>query len=228
MISLQSYLLDPCGTTSIPYWKYKSIDVPPNMKIVHQREMTDDLLLDYNDEPYFRLYHDLKNIRQLTVHEVETVSGGASVSDFVQLINRSYTDLSVTAEQIESYRHTPVYRPDLWILLKKRGTQTILAGGIADYDEETGELILEWIQVLPPYRGCGYGQLVVNTLLSKMQNTAKFATVSGKVNNATNPERSYRKCGFIGTDIWRILTQKIETQLHETIKFQRKRNRGQT
>ena len=206
MISLQQYLLDPCGTTSIPYWKYKSIAVPPNMIIVHQREMTDDLLLDYNDEPYFRLYHNLKNIRQITVQEVEIVSSGVSVSEFVQLINRSYTDLSVTTEQIENYRRTPVYCPDLWILLKERNTQAILAGGIADYDEETGELILEWIQVLPPYRGRGYGQFVVNTLLSKMQNKAKFATVSGKINNLSNPERLYRKCGFVGTDIWHILT----------------------
>ena len=215
MVSLQSYLNDPCATTSIPYWKYKSIEVPPNMKIVHQREMTDDLLLDYNDEPYFRLYHDLKNIRQATAQDVEIVSGGASVSDFVQLINRSYTDLSVSAEQIENYRHTPVYRPDLWILLKERDTQTVLAGGIADYDEEIGELILEWIQVLPQYRMRGYGQIVVNTLLSKMQNTAKFATVSGKVNNATKPEYLYRKCGFVGTDIWHILTRK---QSHDFIR----------
>ena len=206
MISLQQYLLDPCGTTSIPYWKYKSIAVPQNMIIVHQREMTDDLLLDYNDEPYFRLYHNLKNIRQMTVQEVEIASSGVSVSEFVQLINRSYTDLSVTIEQIENYRRTPVYCPDLWILLKERNTQAILAGGIADYDEETGELILEWIQVLPPYRGRGYGQFVVNTLLSKMQNKAKFATVSGKINNLSNPERLYRKCGFVGTDIWHILT----------------------
>ncbi len=122
MISLQQYLLDSCGTISIPYWKYKSIAVPQNVKIVHQREMTDDLLLDYKDEPYFRLYHDLKNIRQMTVQEVEIVSSGVSVSEFVQLINRSYTDLSVTTEQMESYRHTPVYCPDLWILLKERNT----------------------------------------------------------------------------------------------------------
>lgn len=208
MISLQRYLLDPCGTTSIPYWKYKSIAVPQNMIIVHERDMTDDLLLDYNDEPYFRLYHNLKNIRQMTLQEVEIVSSEVSVSEFVQLINKSYTDLSVTTEQIESYRHTPVYCPDLWILLKDRNTQAILAGGIADYDEEAGELILEWIQVLPPYRGRGYGQFAVNTLLSKMQNKAKFATVSGKINNLSNPERLYRKCGFVGTDIWHILTPK--------------------
>lgn len=210
MISLQQYLLDPCGTTSIPYWKYTRIAVPTDMKIVHQREMTDGLLFDYNDEPYFRLYHDLKNIRQTTAQDVEIVSGGDSVSEFVQLINGSYTDLSVTAEQMESCRHTPVYCPDLWILLKEKNAQTILAGGIADYDEEIGELILEWIQVLPPYRGRGYGQFVVNTLLSKMQNKAKFATVSGKINNPSDPERLYRKCGFVGTDIWHILTPKTE------------------
>ena len=123
------------------------------MIIVHQREMTDDLLLDYNDEPYFRLYHNLKNIGQITVQEIEIVSSGVSVSEFVQLINRSYTDLSVTVtiEQMENYRHTPVYCHDLWILLKERNTQAILAGGIADYDKETGELTLERIQVLPPY-----------------------------------------------------------------------------
>lgn len=208
MITLQSYLTDPCGTASIPYWKYKRVAVPQNMKIVHQREMTDDLLLDYSDEPYFRLYHDLKNIRQVVVREAEIVPGGASVSEFVQLINGSYTDLSVTAEQMDSYRHTPVYCPDLWILLKGRGTQTVLAGGIADYDRQIGELILEWIQVMPAYRGRGYGQLIVNTLLSKMRDTARFATVSGKMNDPANPERLYRKCGFAGTDIWHILTKK--------------------
>ena len=106
MISLQQYLLDPCGTTSIPYWKYKSIAVPQNMMIVHQRELTDELLLDHRDEPYFRLYHDLKNVRQMTVQG------------------------------------------------------------------------------------------------------AKFATVSGKIRDPSDPERLYRKCGFVGTDIWHILTPK--------------------
>ena len=208
MVSLQRYLSDPCGTASIPYWKYKSIAVPPNTVIVHQREMNNDLLLDHHDEPYFRLYRDLKNIRQTAMPEVEVIPGSTLVSEFVQLINGSYTDLRVTPEQIESYRHTPVYCPDLWILLKEKRTQTILAGGIADYDQEIGESNLEWIQVLPPYRGKGYGQFVVNMLLSKMKNTAKFATVSGKINDPTNPERLYRKCGFTGTDVWHVLTPK--------------------
>ena len=211
MVLLESYLRDPCGTTSIPYWKYKRIPVPPGMKIVHQRDMTDDLLRDHSDEPYFRLYHDLKNVRRMTVPEAEIVSGGEPVSEFVRLINQSYTDLRVTAEQMESYRHTPVYCPELWVLLREKGTQTVLAGGIADYDRQIGESILEWIQVLPPYRGRGYGQVVVNTLLSKMQGKARFATVSGKVNDPTEPERLYRRCGFVGTDVWHVLTQKSES-----------------
>ena len=208
VLSLQSYLNDPCGTASIPYWKHKRIVVPENMKIVHERAISNGVFHGYIDEPYFRLYHDMKNIQQTTTREVEIVSIKSSVDEFVRLINASYSDLSVTAEQMESYQQTPVYCPDLWILLKEKETGTSLAGGIADYDKEVGELILEWIQVLPYYRRRGYGQLIVNNLLSKMQSAAKFATVSGKMNSPSNPERLYRRCGFTGGDIWHILTKK--------------------
>lgn len=208
MLSLESYLNDPCGTASIPYWKYKRIVVPGNMKIVHERDRSQDVFHDYNDEAYFRLYHDLKNIDPLTAKDAEMVTAESPVDDFVRLINASYRDISVTAEQMERYQQTPVYCPDLWILLKEKGTGTILAGGIADYDREVGELILEWIQVLPRYRRQGYGQLIVNCLLSKMQGIARFATVSGKMNNPSNPEGLYRKCGFTGNDVWHILTAK--------------------
>lgn len=92
--------------------------------------------------------------------------------------------------------------------VKRKKSDTVAAGGIADYDRETKELILEWIQVLPHYRRKGYGQLTVNSLLLKMQDIAEFATVSGKVNNPANPQELYRKCGFTGNDVWHILTQK--------------------
>lgn len=208
MLSLESYLNDPCGTASIPYWKYKRIVVPENMKIVHERDRSQNVFREYNDEAYFRLYHDLKNINPLMVKDAEMVTAESPVDDFVRLINASYRDICVTAEQMERYQQTPVYCPDLWILLKEKGTGTILAGGIADYDREVGELILEWIQVLPRHRRQGYGQLIVNWLLSKMQGIARFATVSGKMNNPSNPEGLYRKCGFTGNDVWHILTAK--------------------
>ena len=208
MLSLQSYLNDPCGTASIPWWKYKNTVVPENMKIVHERDISNGAFQDYSDEPYFRLYHDLRNIQQMRTSEVEIVSERSSVKEFVKLINASYSDLSVTTAQMENYQRTPVYCPDLWVLLRDKRTGTVLAGGIADYDREIGELILEWIQVLPNYRRRGCGQFIVNCLLSKMQSVAKFATVSGKINSLTNPEKLYRRCGFTGNDIWHILTKK--------------------
>ena len=208
MLALQNYLNDPCGTASLPYWKHKGIVVPDNMRIVHERDFSGDMLRDYSDEPYFRLYHDLQGIQTITAEGVEIISGASSIDEFVRLINASYDDLRVTVEQMEGYQRTPVYCPDLWLLLKEKQTGAVLAGGIADYDREIGELILEWIQVLPEYRRRGYGQLVVNCLLSKIQGAAKFATVSGKVNNPTNPEGLYRKCGFAGDDVWHVLTKR--------------------
>lgn len=207
MLSLQEYVNDPCGTLSIPYWKSKGLIVPENMKIIHDRDYFGGMLSDYNDEVYFRLFHNLKDIGQVNLPDMEIVSGVSDIDEFVRLINASYSDLSVTKEQMESYRKTPVYRSDLWILLREKNSDTVVAGGIADYDRETKELIIEWIQVLPDYRKKGYGQLVVKSLLSKMQNIAEFATVSGKVSNPTNPQGLYRKCGFTGNDVWHVLTQ---------------------
>lgn len=209
MLSLQKYSEDPCGMTSLPYWKQKGLVVPENMRIVHKRDYSAAAFDDYVDDPYFRLYHSLQNVKQTSAENVEILFGEPDVREFVRLINASYADLQVTVEQMERYRTTPVYASDLWLLLKEKATGVIVGGGIADYDEETGELILEWIQVLPAYRGRGFGQVIVNSLLTKMQGKAKFATVSGKVNNPTKPEMLYRKCGFVGNDIWHILTKKL-------------------
>ena len=207
MLLLEEYLNDPCGTASIPYWKQKDITIPEHMKIVHDRDYREDLYADYVDEPYFRLRHDMKQIGSAAMPGVEIIAGSPDTVAFVELINASYDDLSMTLEQLEGYRRTPVYRPELWLLLKERETGRVVAGGIADHDQEAGELILEWIQVHPAYRGRGYGQLVVNSLLLRTQGVARFATVSGRVKNPTEPERLYRRCGFTGQDIWHILTR---------------------
>lgn len=206
---LLQYLKSPCSVASIPYWKQKSISIPNNMIIVHNKDFLSNAYADYIDEPYFRLYHDLKQVEQPNVNGIEIVVATPDmIGVFVEIINASYDDLSVTKEQMESYRQTPVFNPDLWILLKDKDTGDFVGGGIADYDSEICEAIIEWVQVLPSYRGRGYGQIVVNYLLSKMQGIAKFATVSGKVNNSANPEKLYRKCGFTGNDIWHILCKK--------------------
>lgn len=209
MITLTEYLNNPCGTLSIPYWKAKNITIPPDMRILHDRDFSSDILSDYTDEKYFRLYHSLKEIPEIATDDFEiTTATRRDIKTIVQIINDSYTDISVNTELIKSYTKTPVYNKNLWVMVKEKATGKFVGCGLADYYAEAKELVLEWIQVLPEYRGKKIGQLIVTELLFRMKDVADFATVSGKVDNETNPEALYRKCGFVGNDVWHILHKK--------------------
>ena len=209
MITLTEYLNNPCGTLSIPYWKAKNITIPPEMKILHDKDFTVDILSDYTDEKYFRLFHNLNGISKITSDVFEIITATRrDIKAIVEIINDSYTDISVNKELIKSYTKTPVYNEELWVMVKENVTSKYVGCGIADFDTEAKELILEWIQVLPQYRGKKIGQLIVTELLFRMIDVADFATVSGKVDNMTNPEALYRKCGFVGNDVWHILHRK--------------------
>lgn len=207
MISLENYLRNPCSSSSIPYWKAKNITIPDNMKIVHENVFSAEMLNEYEDETYFRLYHSMKELTKPEGYDIVTASP-EDIETIVSIINASYTDLQVSNEQMQSYTKTPVYRPDLWILLKESSTGICVGCGIADFDSEAKELILEWIQVLPQYRGKNIGTAIVKELLWRGKDFAQFATVSGKVENKTKPEALYRKCGFTGNDVWHILRKK--------------------
>lgn len=207
MITLEEYLRDPCGSLSIPYWKWKTISIPDSMKIVHDREYGS--LGGYADEPYFRLYHTLENIasvhlEQFTVRTAKT----EDISQITEIINRSYSDIIVTREQLYCLTTTKVYDENLWIIAVECATGKPAGCAIADLDTEAGEGILEWIQVLPEYRRKGVGRLLVTQLLQRMRGQAAFATVSGRCENTTKPELLYRACGFRGNDIWHILHKK--------------------
>lgn len=207
MVIIEEYKENPCGVLSIPYWKNKHIRIPENMCVVHDTKYVEENYRDYHDEPYFRLYHDLLSIKPFTLDGISIVT--AKYDDIpllVDVINQSYTDLYVTTEQIIGYTQTEVFCPELWIAAVDNTTSRIVGCGIADFDKELHEGILEWIQVIPAYRGKKIGQLLVNELLKRLAKIAEFATVSGKINNPTSPEMLYRKCGFVGNDIWHVLT----------------------
>jgi len=55
--------------------------------------------------------------------------------------------------------------------------------------------------VLPEYRWQGLGTKLVLELLCRLKDKAAFVTVSGEVDNPTNLEMLYRKCGFSGDDV---------------------------
>ena len=168
-----------------------------------------ELLEEYEEESYFRLYHSMKELTKPKLAGCDIVTAlPEDIDTIVSVINRSYADIQVSAEQMQSYTETPVYRPNLWILVKELATGICVGCGIADFDPEAEELILEWIQVLPEYRGQNIGTAIVSELLWRGRKFADFATVSGRVNNHTKPEALYRKCGFIGNDVWHILRKK--------------------
>lgn len=209
MISINEYKKNPCRTFSIPYWKAKDISIPKGMKIIHGSEFNEKLLDEYVDKRFFRLKHNLKDIPELKTEKIDfEIISPDRIDGLTDMINRSYThsDIHITAEHMKSLTETGVYCPELWIGAVSDGK--LIGSILCDFDREIGEGIIEWLQVLPEFRGRGIASALTCKALKDMSNFAEFATVSGECDNTTNPESVYRKCGFKGDDIWHILNKK--------------------
>ncbi len=204
MISKEEYVKNPCKASSLPFWKEQQMVLPDNMLILHRDDFKACYLNDYVDEKYFRLKHNLKGIAEPVLPTGFQLCD-ASSTDFSEHINNCYKGSKLSADELESYRKRRVYSQELWIAVKDCKTNKIIGTGIGELDPEIGEGILEWIQVSEKYRGKGIGKYIVNQLLQRMKDKTVFVTVSGKVENPTNPEVLYRKCGFEGNDIWHIM-----------------------
>lgn len=207
MINKEEYILNPCSASSLPFCKEKQIAVPDNMLILHDKDFNESYLIHYKDEKYFRLKHNLIDIIEPVLPN-GFVLCDAALSDFAKHINKCYRGSKLTVDELDSFRKRKVYSKELWIAVKDCKNNKIIGTGIADLDTEIGEGILEWIQVSEKYHGKGIGKFIVNELLQRMKGKASFVTVSGQVNNSTNPEKLYRKCGFEGNDIWHIMHRK--------------------
>ncbi len=211
MVTKELYRSQPCRMLSLPFWKSKALSLPEFMKIVHQSDFNVSYLKDYTDEEYFRLYHPLSNIKRsipdwICIHTAKI----NDINTIVRIINESYSYLSVDKKQMLEYRNACVFDKEMWVIVYDKKTLCPMGCGIADYDDEINEGILEWVQVLPNYRNMGIGTVIVNELLFRLSQKANFATVSGKVIDETYPEKLYRKCGFQGNDVWHILRKKTD------------------
>ncbi len=206
-ITRQQYLKNPCGESSLPYWKTVKMAVPENMLIQHAHDFCSEYLTAYIDEPYFRLYHDLQMLRAAILPDGFRLYDAAP-AEYAAHMNQCYLGASMTEAELRSYFRHSVYSAELWLAVQECKSEKIVATGIAELDEQIGEGMLEWIQVSPAYRGLGLGTYVVTELLNRIAKKAQFATVSGQINNPSKPERLYRKCGFKGNDIWHILRKR--------------------
>lgn len=213
-MKLAEYVRDPCRSASLPWWKQKSLVLPAHMRVVHEEDFKPTLPEGWREERYFRLIHHLENISAVCVEGFALRQAREEdIPIMAQVINQSYDYLAVSREQLTGYRRTPVFDADLWLLVVESATGRIAGCGIADFDPEAAEGILEWIQILPEYRRRGLGRMLVSGLLSRMTR-ARFATVSGRADDPNAPERLYRSCGFEGDDLWHILYGPVTGQEH--------------
>lgn len=159
---------------------------------------------------FFKLYHDHSNVDLVNLpdaFEFREVEQNEFV-EVCKIINESYENIKVNEEQVWSWTTKNVYNPKLWIWIINKETEKKVALGIADMDCDIGEGALEWIQVDSNYRGYGLGKALVNELLRRIALIGNFTSVSGELDNQTQPERLYRSCGFKGDRIWHIYRRK--------------------
>lgn len=212
-MNIDEYRENPCRLSALPYWKSISFKTPSNMSVVHNDEYLDDLDNLSLDTLYFRLKHNLKSIVEVWLDEPfkyqkVNINSPNDLNEVVSIINKCYTDIKVNLEQVISWTKLKVFNEDLWIFIIDTNTQQPIGLGIAELDKEVREGMLEWIQILPEYRGLRLGKALVTRLLLNISNQVDFVTVSGKVDNKTNPEKLYRRCGFEGKDIWHVISRK--------------------
>lgn len=205
-VDKQTYRLNPTGASSLCFWKTNTFEIPADMLVVSDDDFSETLLNGYTDDPYFKLLHDLRQIDSVELPEGFVLTQG-STQEFADHINACYEREGVTEEELGQYKTRSVYDADLWICIRETPGMNVVASGIAELDRDMREGSLEWIQVSERYRRLGHGKCIVNALLSRLKDNADFVTVSGRVNNETQPERLYEQCGFSNKVIWHILTR---------------------
>lgn len=201
----ETYLLDPCGASSLPFWKTNAVTIPDDLLILRADDpRLPAAQLRYEDTPYFKLIHPMTQIDHLPLPEGfrYICPDEKALSEHIAAC---YTDIGMTADELLAYKHHPGYSRDLWLAIVSEGTSEIVASGIAELDTDIREGILEWIQVSPACRRQGFGRLVVSELLHRLRGGADFVTVSGREDDPSAPRRLYERCGFRGGVVWHVL-----------------------
>lgn len=204
-MDIETYLQNPCGASSLPLWKTNCIQVPDDLLIMRE----DDPRIPFIDQAcydtlYYKLIHHMEHIEQPTLPDGYrfVCHDATALSDH---ISSCFEREGASVAELESYRDHPGYSPDLWLAIVDEQTDRIIASGIAEIDRDIREGVLEWVQVSPAYRRRGWGRIIVNELLYRMRGRADFVTVSGKVNDPSDPRALYERCGFEGAVIWHVL-----------------------
>ena len=209
------YEKDPCNFSALPYWKETTFTKSDNIKVYHESEwnkLSKHTKKEFiKVDKFFRIKHSLDQINKEDLpkdcrYRTFDINNEKDFDKALEIIEISYPNTDLTKDKLKEYTKSDVYKNELWVFIDiiNNGMHIPIAFGIADFDPLVKEGILEWIQVLPEYKGKGFGTFLVAELLRRMKRKAKFATVSGDCNNISNPIGLYRKSGFVGDSIWYI------------------------
>jgi len=206
MITVEEYLQNPCGTLATAFWKQEHYIVPEGMTILHINDYNNNDYSEKEVRKFFRLIHTLDTVPDVSLppgYEFRMIDPQSETEAVAEIINRSYVEYNISKSEVLRWTKFPVFDTKLWWFICQN--KKPIAMGIADFDIAIGEGSVEWVQVLPEKRQQGLGKAIVNKLLVELKKKAKFATVSGEVDNQSNPEGLYRKCGFVGNNVWVVI-----------------------
>lgn len=201
----ETYLSDPCGASSLPFWKANAVPMPDDLLILGEGDpRLSEACKKHVDTPYFKLIHPMIHVVKPTLPDGFRFIQ-PDEKDLSEHITACYADIGSSADALATYKLHPTFSPDLWLAIIQKSTGEILASGIAELDTDIREGVLEWIQVTPKYRRMGWGRMIVCELLSRLQGRAEFVTVSGKANDPSCPRALYESCGFKDGVVWHVL-----------------------
>lgn len=141
---------------------------------------------------------------ELLDYMITNVDLNNDIDKIVEFINSCYIDISVSKDEVLSWCRRKTFSEELWIWIKDIKTGMKIGLGIAEFDEEIAEGILEWIQVHSDYRKRGIGTILVKELQHRLADKADFITVAGKIDDESRPDRLYEACGFKKESKWRV------------------------
>lgn len=118
-----------------------------------------------------------------------------------EMLNRCYETQHHSAAEVDGWSNLPVVDKSLWLWARSRASKEAVGLGISTYQASIRECYLDWIQVLPEYQGRGLGQLLVSETIKRAIGKSDIIRVTGIVGDF------YRKCGFAGTESWRIISK---------------------
>ena len=207
MMRVGEYILNPCRASSLPFWKTEILVLPENMQVERDDLFDKDLYAGFDDDKFFKLCHNLQKIGKSSLPKGFALKE-CEFEKIAKHIETCYEG-APNINELLVYQDHPTYSPSLWIAIEDEKSGQIVASGVAEIDKQINEGVFEWIQVSKEFRHKGFGQFVVNELLFRLKKLgALFVTVSGRVDNPTNPLCLYRVCGFEDEVIWHVLTKR--------------------